>query len=171
MDVVVEPPEGSDYVKTAHRIGTLGNYSLAWVQPPHTFDRSPHSIEDKEVASLPLVATEVTSSGGQPQPLLGVVYADSPLGGPGRSGRVLSTVSVAVSGIVTLVHDYFKDKKHCSCGSMVFAKPMDSAEPGPPQIMVAAEKPEPAEQWRRVGMLLEVGGCGDARILLQVGID
>ena len=170
MDVVVEPPEGSDYVKTAHQIGTLTNYSLAWVQPPHKFDRSPHSIEDKEVASLPLVATEVKSK-EQPQPLMGVVYADSPLGGPGPSGRELSTVSVAVSGIVTLVHDFFKDKKHCSCGSMVFAKPMDSEEPGPPQIIVAAEKPEPAGQWRRVGMLLEVGGYGDARILLQIGID
>lgn len=164
MESLVEPPEGANYVKTAYEIGALTNHSLAWVQP--TPQPAGHRIEDVEISKLPLIATEVFRRDGFPQPLLGVVYADSPLTGDTR--RKFGTVSVAVTGIVTLLHPRFNDKKDCSCGSFVFAKIKAGTNPERPDIEVGPSMPTPADGWCRVGMLLEVGGSGDARILLQM---
>ena len=93
------------------------------------------------------------------------MYADSPL--TEIRGGKFGTVSVAVTGIVTLLHPRFNDKKDCSCGSFVFAKVKTGTNPVAPDIEVGPSMPTPADGWCRVGML-EAGGSGDARILLQM---
>lgn len=167
--MLVEPPEGSSFVVTAYVPGTVEPNELAWVQPNDP--TSGHGQEHVELSKLPRISTAVRCTNAadrEQQGLLGVVYADSPVAYPSDSAHSLASVSVAVSGLVTLVHPHFKEKKQqCTCSDVVYARVPEALEAGLPELKVQRGiAAAPGGGWVRVGRLMEIGSMGDARILL-----
>jgi len=173
-EIMVEPPEGAVYVAAAYNsIERLKPNRLAWTVPADELDDASElgrGQKAAELATLPRI-TNAANRGvsGMPssyrrrhmhQELLGVVYADSPLANEKEKNR-LETVSVVVSGLVTIVDPVFETK--ATCGQFVYVDTFGS-------LAVASTKPPNTvdQKYWKVGMLMEVGHRSDARVLLGI---
>ena len=163
-NIMVEPPHGASYVTTAYVPGTVEPNRLAWIEPaPRPATSAGNCHETAELSALPRIFTQrepgVPCSG---KPVLGIVYADSPLATHETPAKPLATVSVAVQGLATLVDEAFLTKETCS--KFVFAN-VDNGK-----LLVSSDWPSGAEAGKhwKIGMLMETGHRGDARILLGI---
>lgn len=153
----VEPPDGATYVPTAYRPGEVALHRLAWVLPPNAAPEETAGTDaQKYLSTLPRIATSCLHPDAG---LLGVVYGDSPVATEAHPPR-LCAVSVVVSGVVTIVDPFFKDK-------ITAGKRLHAAASAPGGFRLT-DTPVPPEGHRHVGIVLEVGSRNDARILLTL---
>ena len=151
MEAMVEPPDGASYVVAAYKGGEVEPHKLAWSIPRHVLPGG--HVTDAQRYLYEEVVHVASSPAPTDSHLLGVVYADSPLA---AKEATLSAVSVAVTGIVTIIDKLFSldKKKDATAGKFIYA----AAEGGLTYTVTD----------HRVGMLLEAGSQNDGRVLLRL---
>lgn len=175
--MAVEPPDGACFATAAYRAGDVDAHRLAFVvdvsrlpgDDAHTLsETTAHRYMRTE---LPRITTKPFETGAAVA-VLGVAYADSPLLEADASRAAagepqpLSAVAVAVTGVVTIMDEAFKaNKKDFTAGSRLHVK----ADVAASRVLFAASKETvPKPGWQNVGLVLEVGAQGDARVLLTL---
>ena len=164
--VVVEPPHEASYVRAAYVPGTVDANSVAWSVPVAAVEKGEHlTLAQQEIQRMIRISGSkgFRDGGAVEDPrFLGVIYADSPLAKDATFRHELSSVSVVVSGLVTIVHEAFdaKEKTNCTAGKFVHAHPNGL-------LKVSADRTlADGSGYQRVGMLMEVGSNMDGRVLL-----
>lgn len=164
-EVVVEPPDGACFAATAYEAGDAEPHRLAFVKDVGEDDSAALLNETKAHHYIRTVLPRITTKPADGSlNVLGVVYADSPLLGPtDADSKQLSAVSVAVTGVATIVDEAFANKQDYTAGKRLHVQ----VQGGHVRFCTTAT-PAAESGWRNVGLVLEVGAQNDLRVLLTL---